>query len=821
MKKIISLAFFAFLCILTIQAQTEKFNLNGSVLNSETNEALIGATIFVKETNTATTTDRNGNYSVNITKLDSYTVEYSYVGYETKVIVVDATDGKISASIVSYLKPSIVQLDEFNINASRVDDNSPITYSNLDKKTINKIVSGKDLPMLLQSTPSLISMSDNGAGIGATNFTIRGTDMNRINITINGIPLNDAESQNVFFSNMPDFISSVDNVQIQRGVGTSTDGTAAFGATVNFKTKEIESDPYGLISLGGGSFNTFKTNVQVGSGLMDNNFTFNVGASILNTDGYVDRAFADMKSFYFDGAYIGKKFYAKIMNYTGKQRTYQAWNGVDPEMMLESRTYNPAGEIYGYNADGEYVLLGYYDNETDNYLQSTTHLTTAYKINDYLKANLAFHYTYGKGFYENYKNDQKLSKYQENPGEILIQLGENKRTNLIRQKWLDNDFYGLVYSLSFDKDRFNMILGGGYNKYLGDHFGKIPWAKDALVVDKDKNYYFSDAVKNDFNIYYKINFAITKQLNIFGDVQYRNIEYKIRGIRDDLQNLDQDHNFNFINPKAGLVWNNNNHRAYASFGIANREPNRDNFCDAYPDATPRPERLYDYELGYKYNFKRAFAGISLYYMDYKDQLVLTGEINHVGDPIMVNVDKSYRMGIELEGAAEIIPGWLWWNANLTLSRNKILDYVQYVDNWNYWDDPDNSELQIKKEFKSTDISFSPSIIGFNNITGRIYKGLSASLISKYVGKQYIDNCSDENQKLNAYFVTDFKLDYTLNNIKFAKDINLFVSVNNIFNTKYETRAWLYRYYSDGEEGFSSGYFPQAGINIFGGITVKF
>ena len=812
MRKIFTIAFLAIIATVYSFAQV---NISGIVVDKQTSQPLADAYISVKGTNDVSFCNSEGRFNISLKEKGKYRIMISHIAYKSVNLNInidkDISDIKIEMETMMNMLPG------FEINASRADEKTPMAYSDISSEKIAELSTGKDLPEIINLTPSLVSSSDNGLGIGYTDFRIRGSNLTRINVTINGIPLNDSESQNVFFANMPDFSSSVDDIQIQRGIGTSSNGTAAFGATVNFKTKDIEHEPYFQTSLIYGSFNTLRSNIQLGSGLIKDKFSFNVGLSSVNSDGYIERATDDMYSLYFDGAYIGKKFYAKIVNYTGKQRTYQAWNGISPEMMAIDRRYNVAGEIYENDE-----VIGFYDNETDNYLQSTTHLITSYNFSEKLKANISLHYTYGNGYYENYKNNKKIANYQENIGDILTPVNDDiKRTDLILQKWLDNDFYGAVYSLDYTAKRWNLNFGGGYNQYEGDHFGKIIWAKDATVA-LDNTWYFSDAIKKDFNTFLKVNFNITNELNIFGDVQYRYIDYRINGNRDDLTDITQAHKYNFVNPKAGILWQNKKNRAYASVALSNREPNRDNFTDADVDKVPNPEQLTDYELGYKRIFNRAVVAATLYYMDYKDQLVLTGKINNVGDAVMVNVDNSFRTGIELETFVEILKNRLFWTANISFSKNIITDYVQYVDNSNYWDDPENNEYQITEYYKKTNISFSPSIIGASELKLNIIKGLSATLTSKYVGKQYIDNCSDEEQVLDAYFINNIKFDYKLalgNDIN-RSSINFFISVNNIFNVEYETNAWLYRYYYDGELMSSSGYFPQAGINIFGGIAIR-
>ena len=747
----------------------------------------------------------NGEHSIVVTHISYKTLQQSFEVSGT---------GTLNLS----LEPSAILEEGVIIRATRASGNTPVTYQNFTGEEINSRNLGKDLPMLLTNTPSLIINSDAGAGVGYTSFRIRGTDMTRINITVNGIPLNDSESQNVFWVNMPDLSSSVDNMQIQRGVGTSSNGAAAFGATVNVLTNKVKEKAYAKTEFSGGSFNTMRANVAVGTGLVNNHWAFDARLSKVSSDGYVDRGWSDLQSYYVSGAYYGEHSLLKFITFSGKEKTYQAWYGV-PSYLLDSdqRTYNPSGAIE--NSEGE--ITGFYDNQTDNYKQDHYQLHYSYEFNRELNLTAALHYTKGAGYYESYKNDEKYSKYQNEDGTIFLMDLLNDRTNLIRRKWLDNDFYGGTFSLNYNPAKWDISYGAAYNIYDGDHFGKVIWAQVADVVDPDKNWYESNGFKTDLSTFAKAIYSLENGLSIYGDIQYRNITYTIDGFRDDLVDITQEHTYNFLNPKAGIMYRiNENHKTYASFAIANREPSRDNFTDADQGQIPNPENLQNLEAGYEFQGMKATAGINFYYMNYKDQLVLTGEINNVGDPIMVNAPKSYRAGIELMGRA-IITDFLSWNANLTLSQNKILDFTSYIDNWDYWNDPDNEPYQIEQHFESTDISFSPAVTGNNTFTLNFFENLNINLISKYVSKQYLDNSSNEQYVLDAYFVNDVRIDYTLPGNRFFREIGFNLSVNNILNEKYETNAWIYRYYYGGEEFSMDGFFPQAGTHILGGVSFLF
>ncbi len=498
---------------------------------------------------------------------------------------------------------------------------------------------------------------------------------------------------------------------------------------------------------------------------------------------------------------------------SGKEKTYQAWDGVPGNMLKTHRRYNGIGAYR--NADGE---IRYYDNETDNYNQEHYQLHYSRQLSRYLYLNAALHYTPGKGYYEQYKEEEKLSDYQ--IPDIILTSDTLTSTDLIRRKWLDNRFYGSIFSLNYNKSRVNLRLGGGWNYYVGDHFGNIIWAENPGVAEKGYRWYENRGKKKDYNLYSKLNYSLTNSLNLFGDVQVRGINYLIAGIDDDLRNLDQEHNFLFFNPKMGLNYSPSaRHRTYLSFSVANREPNRSNFTDADPlQPLPVPEKLFDYEAGYQFSSENFTMIVNLYMMDYDNQLVLTGEINDVGSPVMTNVPSSYRTGIEIQSGLSFKK--FNWSGNLSLSRNKISEMNSFVDNWDYWNDPETEPFQLVETLKATDIAFSPSIVAGSNIHYDISKVLNIEIQSKYIGKQYIDNTMNESRKLSPYFVNDLRIAYTfrpdwVNSI----DINFLAA--NLFSEKYSSNAWVYRYFYENEEKVLDGYFPQAGINFYLGVALRF
>jgi iron complex outermembrane receptor protein len=787
-----------------------QFELTGTVKDDEGN-ALIGANVYIDKTFQGAITDINGHFAIRNLPAGTYQVIASFVGYETRKEMITLQGDHILHFVLSHTS---LLAEEVIVKATRAGNNSPVSHTNVSKDEITGMNMGKDIPILLELTPSMVTTSDAGNGVGYTNFRIRGTDLNRINVTVNGIPLNDSESHGVWWVNMPDFAASVDNVQIQRGVGTSTNGGAAFGATMNFQTFTMNPDPYGTFNTVYGSFDTWKNSLSAGTGMLNDKFTIDTRLSLIHSDGYIDRAFSDLKSFFVSGAYYGEKSLLKVIVFSGKEHTYQAWWGVPQELLSSHRTFNPAGMIISQEGD-----TSYYDNESDNYQQDHYQLFYSRELGDRIVFNGALHYTYGRGYYEEYRQDQNLADYQ--IPDVITGGDTITSTDLIRQKWLDNDFYGFTMSLNYKYRRLEAFLGGGWNNYDGRHFGKVIWARTAGDSKINHEWYRNSGVKSDWNAYLKVNYRAGRRVNLFGDLQYRHIEHDIKGVDDDLSGLSESHIYRFINPKLGATYDITNQQRLAFLvAVGNREPNRSNLVDADPaHPVPTHETLIDYELAYRFNTTRAVLEANLYYMDYNNQLVLTGEINDVGAPIMTNIRDSYRTGMEL--ILGIFPASsIRWDLNLTLSRNKIRNYTSYVDNWDFWSDPENEPYQLVSELGETDLSFSPSLVGGSKISYQPVSGLKISLLSKYVGRQYIDNTSSDKFRLDPYFVNNLQLQYSLKP-SFMKEIGLNLMLNNFLNEQYETNAWVYRYYTGGTEHKMDGYFPQAGINFIAGLTVKF
>ena len=795
-----------------------QINLTGVVKGD--GEALAGASVVIEKSFYGVSTQANGSFEFKNLKPGNYTLLVSFIGFEPQKI-----DLQLSASknIEVDLKPNVIMTDEVLISATRAGNKTPVAYSNVSSDEISKMNMGQDIPYLLQLTPSFVATSDAGAGVGYTNFRIRGTDLNRINVSIDGIPISESESHGTWFVDMPDLASSLENVQVQRGVGTSANGAAAFGGSIDLQTNTLNKDPYSEYRISYGSFNTLKNTIAAGTGLMNGKFTFDVRLSKLKSDGFIDRASSDLKSFFVSGGYYTKKSVLKINVFSGLEETYQSWWGVpsvrlnnDMEGMQEYENnwlYTPEQTQHMINSDSRTYNYYTYDNQIDHYQQDYYHLHFSHQFNEYLHLNTGLHYRRGHGYYENYKAGEDLKKDYNIPYPVV---GNDTvfSSDVVNRKWLDNDFYGLVFALTHKKDRVDFTLGGGWNTYDGDHFGNVIWAQYLGDVAPNYEWYRGNGLKKDFNVYGKFSYQLTEQINVYADLQYRNINYKITGINDDLRDISQEHDFNFFNPKLGIFFQpTDNQKLYVSFAVANREPNRDNFVDADPNGKqPVHETLHDWEMGYDFQSSNFTAGANLYYMNYKDQLVLTGEINDVGGVIMLNVDKSYRAGLELQTGWKISRN-LQWNANATFSKNKIKDFIEYVDDW------DTGGQQVF-ELGTTDLAFSPNFIGNSQILFTPAKNFSISLISNYVGKQYIDNTSNNNRVLDAYFLNNLKVDY---NIKtgFFDEIVLHCMVNNLFNEKYESNAWVYSYYLGGERYKQDGYFTQAGTNFLVGIDFKF
>ncbi|MDZ7879552.1 MAG: TonB-dependent receptor [Saprospiraceae bacterium] len=715
----------------------------------------------------------------------------------------------------------MLDLQQVTVTATMATAATPVTFTNLSKEQIRRSDFGQDMPYLLKTTPSVVETSDAGAGIGYTGLRIRGSDATRTNITVDGVPLNDSESQLVYWVNMPDFSASTSMIQIQRGVGTSTNGAGAFGASINLITNGLRSEKYLNYTGGVGSFGTLRHAISAGTGLMNHKFAVDMKLSSIVSNGYIDRAASNLQSLYLSGLYLFKNGSLKAKLMSGKEKTYQSWYGI-PAVYLDSlRTFNPAGTE---KSDSPYP------NQTDNYQQTHAHLVYNQQFTSHWRGNISAHYTKGKGYYEEYKANQKLKNYSE--------LLPKDTTDLVRQLWLDNDFYGSVFSATYEKKGVEWTTGGSWNNYAGNHFGNVIWYKSynpKTGTISNAEFYRSTSQKTDFSMYSKLNAPITPQLNGFVDLQLRTIQYTTLGIDRKKRDISRDKNYAFFNPKFGLNYiYTEGSKLYASFAIANREPNRNDLLDAETANLPLAERLFNTEIGWRKTTEKVNIGVNFYHMQYKNQLAVTGQINDVGEQIRANVADSYRAGIELEAAFKLSNQWVV-NGNATFSQNKIRNFTENIDNW---------ETGGQEVFKrgTTDLALSPNTIFNLELRYTILKNAQSELSFtpsvKYVGKQYLDNSSNENTVLTAFNYTNLQLFYAtqFTNSKAIKSLTIKLLIANVFNQKYVNNGWTYRFTSpnydprpddnyarsEGKNIYNlSGFFPQAGRYFSLGASIDF
>ena len=798
-----------------------QFSIKGKVSSKSSHESIAGATLQINNTFIASQSKSDGTFEITNLKKGTYILRTSIIGFLTQLDTITIKENK-DVNIVIELEESTVLMDEVIVAATRTDERSAIANSSLNKSQIADQNLGQDLPYLLNQLPSVVTTSDAGAGVGYTGIRMRGIDATRINVTINGIPVNDAESQGTYWVDLPDIASSIDNIQVQRGVGTSTNGAGAFGGSLNIQTTKLNPKGYGEYNSSYGSFNTWKNTVNAGSGLINDKFTFDARLSKISSDGFIDRASSDLKSYYLAGAYYGKKSIVKFITFSGLEETYQAWNGI-PESRLKGdiqgmndfiirNGLSPEDALHLLNSDSRTYNQFTYKNQVDHYKQDYYQLHFSREFNRNWDANLAFHYTRGKGYYEEYKSSQAFSNY--GLADVTIGSDTISSTDLVRKKWLDNHFYGTTFSLTYKSNKkLNATLGGAWNKYDGLHYGEIIWARYASNSTLYNNYYSDTASKIDFNIFAKVNYAVTKKFSFYADLQYRMVNYSFLGYDDSLKNIQQTAALGFINPKIGLHYELNTYASiYFSYSIGHKEPSRDDYTQSTPTSRPKAEKLNDLELGYRHNTKKAQWALNFYYMEYRNQLVLTGEINDVGAYNRANVDNSYRAGMEAELGIKILKN-LTWNANLTLSKNKILNFEEFVDNY-------DSTAQRINNYPETDIAFSPSVIAGSTFTYEPIQHLKISFISKYVSDQYLDNTSNKTRKLDAFFVNDIRINYTIKT-KHIREIGFTFALNNLFSERYESNGYTYGYIYGGMHTVENFYYPQAGLNFMGGLSLKF
>ena len=791
MKKI---SIFLFLFVSTL-ANAQSFTLSGKVVDENKNP-LAGASILVQETKKGASTDFDGNFSFVLEK-GIYSVEVSFLGYST--ISEKITLSKDEEYVIE-LQTGTTILEEVLVSAVRVKANSPVTHSNLSKKEIAKRNLGQDIPILLKYLPSVTTSSDAGAGIGYTYIRVRGSDGSRVNVTVNGIPYNDAESQGSFWVNMGDFASSTESLQLQRGVGTSTNGSGAFGASLNILTDAISEDAFAEISNSFGSFNTRKNTVKFSTGKINDHIEIAGRLSNIYSDGYIDRAFTDLKSYFLQASYVDENTLIKALAFGGKEYTYQAWFGITAEELKEDRKQNP------------YT----YDNETDNYQQDHYQLHWNEKLNKNWSTNIGLNYTRGKGYFEQFKDEESSADFNN-----LIE----EDSDVVVRRWLDNRFYVANFNATYKNDGIEIIGGMSYSNYTNYHFGEVIWGSDLSDGTSIRDqYYFSDAKKIDYSSFVKTTYNVSDQLTAFVDLQGRFVTYKTKGLTSDRDAIDVDANFNFFNPKLGLTYVlNSTNSFYASYAKANREPNRNDF----EAGTTQHESLDDYELGWRLKNENIKLSTNVYYMNYKNQLVLTGALNDVGSPIRATSGKSYRLGLEVDADIRISDQFSI-RPNIAISSNKNVGFNA----------PINGDLV---NLGNTPISNSPDIIGGNAFVFQPLENLQLSLLSKYVGEQYMGNfggvienepsviyneISTNNEKLKSYFTNDFNVVYEVKTTKIFKEIVFSALINNIFNTKYVDRGYYYTYDYPDENGNTitgdgAGYYPQATRNFLIGATFKF
>jgi iron complex outermembrane receptor protein len=808
-------ALFALLLPVLASAQ---FSISGKITN-QAGDALPGATISIANPALNTQADVNGNYRLGNLPAGNYTLKATFVGYQTITKTITLSGNHV---LNFTLTGGVFSAEEVVITATRAGRNSPTAFTNLSKKDLEKTNFGQDLPYMLNQTPSVVITSDAGAGIGYTGIRIRGSDASRVNVTINGIPYNDSESQGSYFVDLPDITSSINNIQVQRGVGTSTNGAGAFGGSINIQTTTRRDTGYADINNSVGSYGSVKNTINLGTGLLGGKFSVDGRLSRIKSDGYIDRASSQLKSFFVSGAYYGANSTLRANIFSGYERTYQAWNGIpdyiiSDESIPNRRRYNELGLM----PDGTY-----YKDQVDDYLQNHYQLLYDQKLSDKISFSGALHYTKGKGYYEEFKTDAKVADYGLTP--VVIGGTAITRTDLARRRWLDNDFYGVTYALKYlPQDNLNFTLGGAYNRYTGAHFGNIIYTKQSAGISPNYEYYRDDAKKNDFNIFGRGEWK-TGNTTVFADMQYRRIYYSFLGFDRNLNNVQQNATLNFFNPKVGVTYEfDAQNNIYASFAVGNHEPNRDDYTNSTPASRPKAENLKDFEAGYRTSTGAFKGGINLFYMLYKNQLILTGALNDVGAQIRNNVKDSYRAGIELDGRVKITKA-LSWAATATISTNKIKNYGQFLNNY---DDDTQAFILLKK----TDIAYSPSFIASSEISFAPVKGGEIAFVSKYISRQFLDNTSNTNpvgfassgnnafttdRLLKSYFVSDVRLRYNFS-VRSVKNIGLGLLVNNIFSKKYEANGATYPDIEGGQVVNYNYYFPQATRNFLASVSLSF
>ena len=793
--------FAALIALLLPVMAAAQFSVSGKITNQQTGEALPGATIALANSIEKIIADADGKYHIDNLKSGNYALTISFIGYQSSTKKIELTKNVVADFA---LQPATTLTEEVTVSATRASATSPTAYTNLKKEDIAKNNSGRGFEYLLEQTPSTVVTSNAGAGVGYTSIRIRGSDATRINVTLNGIPLNDAEDQGVYFVDLPDLASSVDNIQVQRGVGTSTNGAGAFGASINIQTTTRRDTAYTELNSSAGSYGTVKNTFSLGTGLLGGKFSFDGRASQMTSDGYIDRSGSTLKSFFLSGAYYGKKSVLRLNVFSGYEQTHQAWDGVpEDSVKFGNRRYNELGYINSSNS--------YYKNETDNYTQNYYQLLYNQQLSDKLSFSGALHYTRGYGYYEEYKNSASVADYGLKP--VVIGGDTLASTDLVRRLWLSNYFYGATYNFTYKpQQNFNLTLGGAYNEYKGDHYNNIEWTQQSTTIPPDYEYSRNHAKKTDFNVFGRAEYRAGSVI-LYGDVQYRHIGYSFLGYDQDLNNVQQQVGLNFFNPKAGITYELNQHsNIYASVAVGNHEPNRSDFVNSSPLSRPKAEHLTDFEAGYRISQPTFGGGINGFYMLYKNQLVLTGALDDVGEAIRTNIKDSYRAGIEANAWVKITQQLAWY-ANASISQNKVKNFSQFLSNY---DTGNTDETQYKK----SDIAYSPGFVGASTISYHPLKNAEIAFISKYVARQYLDNTSTLSRSLPAYFVNDVRINYNFK-MKGVKNVGIGLLVNNVFSKKYVSDGATYPDIEGGKTVNYNYFFPQAPVNFLASLNLRF
>ena len=792
------------------------------LVTDENQIPLPGVILHIEQSQYSLSTDLFGNFAFYKLKDGLINVHLRLLGYNDTTIQVKI-EGVTTLKIQLRAKPFLT--DEVVVKSTRTGSNSAMAHQTLSKEEIGKLNTGQDLPYILQLLPSAVVTSDAGNGIGYTGIRIRGSDATRVNVTINGIPLNDAESQSVYWVNLPDFASSTQNIEVTRGAGVSTNGSGAFGGTINILSQQLSDTAFLQSSNAFGTFNTLKNNISFGTGLLKNHFSLEGRLSKITSDGYVDRGKSDLKSFYFSTAYRDNKNLIRLNVFSGKEITYQSWNGIpesrlngDVKGMMDYIARNGLNEEEANNllTSGRTYNYYTYKNQNDNYQQDHYQLLVSRNIGKSWLANIGLHATKGNGYYEEYKSNQELSNYNISTASTADSLITH--SDLVRRRWLDNWFYGITWSVNGNiTEKFQLNMGGAANRYDGKHFGEVIWARNAGSSELTEKYYENTATKDDLNSYIKADIQLTSQINIYGDLQYRHVNYSFLGPNEFGSLFQQEVKHDFVNPKAGITYlTTTNIILYASASLAQKEPSRSDYIETSNFSRPKPEKMIDYETGVKWSGRTLRASVNLYYMDYTDQLILTGKVNDVGSYNRSNIKESYRTGIELEAAVQVHKK-IVFQGNFTLSENKIPTFTEFVDAYDQNFDYLGQEEII---YKKTTIAFSPSMIASGAFHYNPILNSEISFIAKYISQQYLDNTQSKESKIPAYFVGDIRLSYNIGKPNLP-GIKFNILLNNIFSTLYVSNGYTYGYLYDNSRIRENFYYPQAEFNLMGQVTLTF